>query len=431
MPAPDQTARAKTWRKVAVGLAAIILFGVLALTSVFFWSGYQVDREIARLEQRFGNLGEAALTVEAVPPDDNRAQLVRDAAALVDKDQYHAVQMALLPYFDRESPEPAPAEVHAFLKTHQPAISVAAQFGARTRSNFEVDYANDGELPDLYGARIVSSALYLDASVQLDAGRANEAAKRVSSALALAASFKQEPSLLMQLIRIAAGIQACESVEGLITRGEPSKERLAEIARWLAENRDPDPMRLGLLSELRYFVKLLRRIDSGAHSASDAYRGAFRGWTQGPMRLLGRPIYRLAFIQYVKQAEQLLDLQAGPRPRPAFEPPPPAQRWNLPGRLADDFSAGWARSIETGDQFIGALGVSELGVALRRYRLDHGTYPNELAALVPAYVARVPIDPFTGRAPVYARHDAGFTLKGESAQGYNLKRSPLVWSVSK
>ena len=59
------------------------------------------------------------------------------------------------------------------------------------------------------------------------------------------------------------------------------------------------------------------------------------------------------------------------------------------------------------------LGVTEIGVALRRYRLDRGSYPDELSALVPAYLARLPIDPVTGRPPVYARSGAGFTLKAE------------------
>ena len=88
--------------------------------------------------------------------------------------------------FGRESQVPASAEVRTFLDAHRTALDLAEQFGARTRSNFEVDYAHDHELPDLMAPRILSTALYIDANVQLDAGRADKASARVSSALALA-----------------------------------------------------------------------------------------------------------------------------------------------------------------------------------------------------------------------------------------------------
>ena len=75
------------------------------------------------------------------------------------------------------------------------------------------------------------------------------------------------------------------------------------------------------------------------------------------------------------------------------------------------FVPGLERAIDSGDMHNSVLGVTEIGVALRRYRLDRGSYPDELSALVPAYLARLPIDPVTGRPPAYARSGAGFTLK--------------------
>ena len=79
-------------------------------------------------------------------------------------------------------------------------------------------------------------------------------------------------------------------------------------------------------------------------------------------------------------------------------------------------SRGLERAIEGFDQFNSTLNATELAVALRRFRLDHGTYPDALSALVPAYVARVPIDPFTGQPPVYARQGGGFHLHAEGGQ---------------
>jgi hypothetical protein len=55
--------------------------------------------------------------------------------------------------------------------------------------------------------------------------------------------------------------------------------------------------------------------------------------------------------------------------------------------------------------------VAQTALALRRYRLDHGRYPETLTALAPSYLPAPPIDPFTGRLPEYRRQGAGFLLR--------------------
>jgi hypothetical protein len=39
----------------------------------------------------------------------------------------------------------------------------------------------------------------------------------------------------------------------------------------------------------------------------------------------------------------------------------------------------------------------ELAIAMTRYRLDHGRYPERLDALIPAYLHDIPPDPFDGK----------------------------------
>ena len=50
---------------------------------------------------------------------------------------------------------------------------------------------------------------------------------------------------------------------------------------------------------------------------------------------------------------------------------------------------GLRRAADTGEYFTTVIGVTQLGVALRIYRLDHGTYPADLSALVPVLVRSV------------------------------------------
>ena len=54
--------------------------------------------------------------------------------------------------------------------------------------------------------------------------------------------------------------------------------------------------------------------------------------------------------------------------------------------------------------------LSLLAGALAEYKLTEGNYPEQLAGLVPHYLAEVPSDPFTGNAFVYCLTDDGYLL---------------------
>jgi hypothetical protein len=65
-----------------------------------------------------------------------------------------------------------------------------------------------------------------------------------------------------------------------------------------------------------------------------------------------------------------------------------------------------------------ALGEALLACSLERYWLAHGQYPEALAALVPAYLERIPRDPISGRDLIYQRQEnGGFLLRGVGPNG--------------
>ena len=194
----------------------------------------------------------------------------------------------------------------------------------------------------------------------------------------------------------------------------------------LVENRKTDPMRVGLLAELKHTNAMLARIDRGDRppslDSSDLPVGPF---SKGRLGRLGRPLIRLTRVQYLRDMENLIEAQAGPRPRPAFQG---ASRWRLTDPLGLSASGvrGLERAIDSGDDFNSVLDVTQTGVALRRYQLDRGSYPDDLAALEPAYLARLPAKP-----PAYARTGAGFTLKGEAVRTSGPESAALAWTVSR
>jgi hypothetical protein len=54
--------------------------------------------------------------------------------------------------------------------------------------------------------------------------------------------------------------------------------------------------------------------------------------------------------------------------------------------------------------------VTLTAIALKRYQLKHGNYPNDLNSLVPGFVAKVPLDPVDGRPLRYRRNADGTFL---------------------
>ena len=220
-------------------------------------------------------------------------------------------------------------------------------------------------------------------------------------------------------------MEQCEAIGRMISASEPSKEALDRLAYWLNQNREVDPIEAGLRAELRRGNAMFTAIEQGRSADLWGRRSACL-----EMGRLDRPIVRLAHARYMRQMEQLIDYNAGPRPRPAFTnvPTPSRQWWQS---LSDEPIPGLRRAIDSGSLFDNALAVTRLGVALRRYRLDYGAYPADLSTLVPAYLGRLPIDSMTGRPPVYRRIKAGFTLKADATGRSSVDRQTLEWAVNK
>lgn len=71
--------------------------------------------------------------------------------------------------------------------------------------------------------------------------------------------------------------------------------------------------------------------------------------------------------------------------------------------------------------------IAEL--ALRAYRLDHEEDPAHLVALVPAILAAVPSDPFTGRPLVYLKTPGGYRLYSLGPDGLDDGGRPIAGVV--
>lgn len=424
-------------RKILIVSLGGILLLLLARTGLDLWTGHRVNVEISRIEKQYGSLDERTMNVPIVPPDDNRARAIRAAAALVvfAPNRYFQDFSGSYGAFLRQltQPLPMPADLRGFVEANRSALRIADEARSRRGSDWEV-----GPTPPWVDIRTLGNTIYLASRLDLEMGRPDDAARDIAAGLAASASLRQEPDLIAQLIRCALATQQFEAVQRLLIQSEPSKASLEELAHWLIENRKQDPMLVGLLSELKHYNAMLERFEDGAGTLGLPFNTDVnpvpraRPFWAGALVTFARPFVRIARAHYLQHMRELLDEQIGPRPRPHPDPPAPPGKWDWMKRLENVSVASLRRTMDTSDLHNGELGATELAVGLRRFRLEHGHYPDALSALAPSYVANVPIDPFTGQPPVYTREGAGFHLRFEGGKNFSpLTAAALDWTVPK
>jgi len=425
--------RTPVWRTAPVLFILAALIVIASCSGLDFWAGNGLDAELTQLQKKYGSLDVATSLVAPVPDSDNRALIVRTAAeraAPIPGQKYHYLH----PY---PVPSPVPAELRAFADANRGAIALLDGLRSRRQSNWDA-YFQRGIDPPWDSIRVLSNALYVTSLMDIETARSDEAARAIASGLAIAASMRQETETVAQLIRIGnvASVHL-KSLRQLLEKSTPSATVLEELAFWLAENRKPDPMQLALLAEMKGTNAMFARMEKGdidPDIISWIYPETWPKWPSmfvRPAAVIGRPFVRTARLRYLRHMDQLLDIQTGPRPRPLLPESPSPQRWELVDRLTDKFTAGTWRLSETGDDFASSLGVTEIAVALRRFKLDRGDYPYELSALVPNYLDRLPIDPYTATTPVYARQGSGFLLVGTASSPERTKWLVLEMDVKR
>jgi hypothetical protein len=91
--------------------------------------------------------------------------------------------------------------------------------------------------------------------------------------------------------------------------------------------------------------------------------------------------------------------------------------------------AGLERAVQSGDELRAEATLAMTAVALRRHRLEQGSYPANLGALVPVYLDSAPIDPFTGRPIDYETAGAGVELKAQVRDYSRSSTDRFTWSI--
>jgi hypothetical protein len=375
-------------------IVLIVAFAVLAVRVVFdVWMGRRLNHEIARLEKQYGPLRwDPVRKLDAwkrwprrIAPD-NRARMLDAAAARVTlSDAYQNL------LYRPNVPSTMTAEqVRGIADENRDAVQLAIRAARLRHSNWDIAYLTEpSNVPNLMDLGNLSSVLAIAARSDVDAGRADEAVADVTAGFAESAAIRSEPLDMMAVNAIVIAREQGEALKDILSRAEPSSAALASLAAAIDENLVESPMREAKLGELKQSRFIWPRIESGFFDGRPnsnprpAYMRA-AAW-------LVRPVIRFLAMRDLAEKGRAVDAASTPR----------SQR-----------AASARRSlIDLGDESSTTTGLAATAVALRRFRLDRGTYPQTLDELAPRYLKGVPPDLLANRPPEYVRQGTGFELR--------------------
>jgi hypothetical protein len=230
----------------------------------------------------------------------------------------------------------------------------------------------------------------------------------VDEGLVFSRSTRDEPLLIVQLVRIGMDRAILAALRGLLVQGSLGPVELERLERCLAAAAEDDPVGLGLRGEMVVSSALLDDVA--------------RGWGERRQRLSGallsrfaRPLVREEQRVALETIDELVRMRAAPRPLNASELESIQTPWTALG-LAGQLVPGLVATPLRGDVGAARFALARTAVAVERFRLKTGAYPAQLAELVPRHLRELPVDPFTGQPVEYSLVDGVVTLRSSAGE---------------
>jgi hypothetical protein len=325
------------------------------------------------------------------------------------------------------APQPqSPADdVLLALSKYDSAIEEIREASKLPYSRFPLTYGNGDAaailLPHLAAVKSCAQALTLRSLAELQNGQSEKAMEDVELSLYLANSIRTEPIEISQLVRIAILQNTLQPVyEGLAEHKWPD-ERLAELDRQLAKLDFIADYKLIMRSELGFqggIIEYLRRQPGQFMNLStENYSGKTLSFLAGVVwQLIPGSFFdqnrlncaRMMVEFYIPLANINQETISPTLTRRADAAVGAATRYRNPyNMLAGILLPGFGAAGRKFAQAQTSADLARVAVALERYRLAQGEFPESLDALAPLLIAIVPHDVINGEPLHYRRTDDG------------------------
>ncbi len=278
--------------------------------------------------------------------------------------------------------------------------------------------------------------LAADARVACELGDGKRAESDIEAIIGLAGHVREIPTLISDLVSVAAMSVAADEVGGIVAehQGLLGDAQLVNLSRRF-EGFAGGPIPLRLEGERGYFEDWVQRsyTDDGKGDGRICLKGVSNMWSQLSMNGGGNSpgvgVYLIGPLasqflatrkEVVNEWQRIEGLVLQERAVPRWMRGEPAYDAEIDRMRADPrrsikfaplfvFAPAWGRASDAVDNGSMRRDGAVTVIALERWRLVHGSYPEHLEQLVPEFLAAVPVDSFDG-APLRYKSGAGLPI---------------------
>jgi len=416
-PAPGAARAAALW---PAGWLWVALLAMIMLHVMTFWNvDLAVRNDAANLRTEAG-----AMLLSVAPPqvedERNAAVLYEKAFARIKQDPSLQGADSLLNQDDVDAAGPAVAQL---LNRHAITLRLLRQASTMPECRFDHDFAHPSFsmlLPELNYCRNGAKLLALSAKHEAIAGNTRQAIDDLNALFRVGRGAGSDPIIVCNLVQIGIdglGVKTVEAVLPHVSRAE-DLQRL-QIGDVDAARRQA---RRSLFGEEAFGLSIFSDLGSGRLTMM-ALMNDIR--PQGPnsgagdipplpmlLRIFVLPSDVQAYKQYLERCQE--QVQEPFTPTTIEQATDGGIKAAHHGLLTSTIVPALQRYLERAAMDEASRATALTGVAVDRYRLDHGgAFPARLDALVPQYMDDVPLDPFDG-------HPLRLVVRNDQAQIYSI-----------
>ena len=327
------------------------------------------------------------------------------------------------------SPQPeSPAQdVSLALSKYDSAIEELREAGQRPDSRFPLDYDDEDPaeilLPHLAALKRCCLVLQLRAIAELENGQSEKALDDVKLMLRLADSIRTEPFIISQLVRFANFQIALQPIYEGLAQHKWSDAQLAELNSELAKLDFLAGYELSVRGERAAHIKVIdwleqkrgrywelfdmisndqRNTMNNFYETVDQYLIP-KGWFYQNDIVLAQ-MHQQWNLPAVDDEQQMVSPEKVAQGDQAIESINQPTPFNFLARLLLPALGNFAKKTAFAQT---SVNLARVAVALERYLLAHGEYPDSLNALTPQFMEKIPHDIINGQPLHYRRTDDG------------------------
>lgn len=313
-------------------------------------------------------------------------------------------------------------EIRAELALIGEALIPAHALADRTHGGFPISYAVNPIETLLHSTdetRKVARLLKLDAICRAEDGDIDGALEDCRAILGAGAAIGDEPALFSQLVRIAIVSMALEQLERTLAQGEASDRALASLQERLYEESKNPWILIGIRGERAIFFDATEKLAQGSLPDSAA-PGRPKVTRIGRVGVL--PHVRAFYLSNQATGLGFHNRAVAIASMPIERQAPHWDTWSADVErlqaepLASRHSSAYLHLRAIGTAHLaekrvkGQLGVAQVLIAMERFRLVSGRWPESLVEIPRSLLPVHPIDPFDAKPVKLARLEAGWAV---------------------